>query len=221
MNKTTKMMINAMALELAFRAGTPYGTITRDSDRYDLECMSAIKIVRKAEEAFDKWAETAAAPTQNIGSFFYVPDAARTVYIALVGSTWDAGEVTCYRGKWYTTGFSAIRMEIPTLDVNEEAFIVDYFDESDLNIYDDLSEWMDRRKTGRPRTLIMFSKNGVAHWAVELLSSDTPIKEMSLKEFTELLINRSDRGDVITAMKDLRKVLKQRHYMKLLKKGDD
>jgi hypothetical protein len=67
----------------------------------------------------------------------------------------------------------------------------------------------------------MFAKNGVAHWAVELFTSDTPIRKMSLEEFTELLRNRSDNGDLKTAIKDLRKVLKQRSFTKLLKKGDE
>jgi len=215
-----KTIVNGMATELVFRARSAYGSIVRDSDRYDFDSMSAIKIMKKAEEAFDKWVKTSNAPTQSIGAFFDVTDAAREVYINLVGSTWVASEV-CYRGKWYSGGFSAIRMEIPTMDVKEEAFIIDYFDNDDLMAFDDLSDYLEHRRTIRPRTLIMFAKNGVAHWAVELLTSDTPIRKMSLEEFTELLRNRSDNSDVKTAIKDLRKVLKQRSFMKLLKKGDE
>ena len=221
MKNIIKTIVNGMATELVFRARSAYGSIVRDSDRYDFYSMSAIKIIKKAEEAFDKWVETADAPSQSIGAFFDVTDAAREVYINLVGSTWDASEVTCYMGKWYPAGFSVIRMEIPTMDVKEEAFIIDYFDNYDLIAFDDLSEYLEHRRIIRPRTLIMFAKNGVAHWAVELLTSDTPIKKMSLEEFTELLRNRSDSGDIKTAIKDLRKVLKQRSFTKLLKKGGE
>lgn len=203
-----------------------YGYISHHNELYDIHVINTILIAKRAEEALDKWVDTMVAPTQSVGTFLDISDLARAIYIGLIGYTWKGGEVTVYDGKWHTGGFSAGMIKIPKIGGKsnyEETFVLDYFDELSSTPFDTYGEWSEQKNLNRqrPRTLIMFSDGGTAHWAVELKNTDTPINEMSLEEFTELLKDRNDRSDVITAIKDLRKVLKQRHYMKLLKKGDD
>lgn len=211
-----KTLVNSTTSAIECYCGTAvYGSITLCDIGNSVGPLNTVFVMKKAEEAFFKWVKTGVT-TPKISSFFSVDDMSKDVYLAMIENHywWEASNIVCYNGAWYTSGFSCALIK-STLH-GEKIFIMDYFTKKDLVPFK-LGE-RNYVAEQRPRTLIMFaSDDGIAHWATEICHSDPRIEEISPKEFREYFYDRRRTDD---AVRHIQEVIRNRSFMKLLVKEE-